>query len=158
MTEAAQRGLEKARESLESALYGTALYRVSLRGKRPEALAFGPTDPWLGDIGRGAALTGGIYSFAGATVSAPETPPWRPAGASRQWLEAMHSFEWLRDLAALDSAEARRLGRRLTAHWIEHCGEWDEFTWRPDVLVAGTAVFSGDAGAYADNIARLKGA
>ena len=27
-----------------------------------------------------------------------------------------------------------------------------------DVLVAGTAVFSGDAGAYADNIARLKGA
>ncbi len=27
-----------------------------------------------------------------------------------------------------------------------------------DVLVAGTAAFSGDAGAYADNIARLKGA
>ena len=27
-----------------------------------------------------------------------------------------------------------------------------------DVLVAGTAVFSGDAGAYADNISRLKGA
>ena len=112
MTEAARSGLEKARVSLESALYGTALYRVSLRGRRPEALAFGPVDPWPGDIARGAALTGGIYSFAGATVSAPETPPWRPAGASRQWLEAMHSFEWLRDLAALDSAEARRLGRR----------------------------------------------
>ncbi len=134
MTEAARRGLDKARESLESALYGTALYRISLRGKRPEALAFGPTDPWLGDIGRGAALTGGIYSFAGATVSAAETPPWRPVGASQRWLEAMHGFEWLRDLAALNSAEARAHGRRLTAQWIEHCGEWDEITWRPDVL------------------------
>ncbi len=129
-----RRGLDKARETLEAALYGTALYRVSLRGKRPEALAFGPVDPWSGDAVRGAALLAGDYRFAGVTVSAVTAPPWRPEGASRRWLEALHGFDWLRDLEMLNSAEARRLGRQLAADWIEHCGEWDELTWRPDVL------------------------
>ncbi len=134
MSEAGRRGLGKARETLESALYGTALYRVSLRGRRPEALAFGPVDPWPGDGARGAAMLGGVYAFAGLTVTAAGTPPWHPHGASPRWLEAMHGFDWLRDLDAANSAEARSHGRRLVADWIEHCGEWDELTWRPDVL------------------------
>lgn len=130
--EAGRHGLDKARATLESALYSTALYRVSLRGRRPEALAFGPVDPWPGDEKRGAALLGDVYSFAGATVTG--TTPWRPDGVSRQWIEAMHGFGWLRDLDALNSAEARAHGRRLTADWIKYCGVWDKLTWRADVL------------------------
>ena len=127
-------GLEKARATLEDALYGTALYRVSLRGKRPEALAFGPVDPWPGDSSRGAALRGDAYAFAGATVTASATPPWRPDGASQAWIEAMHGFQWLRDLNALNSAEARAHGRRLVMDWIERGGAWGKLTWRADVL------------------------
>lgn len=134
MKEAGRRGLSKVRATLESALYGTALYRASLRGRHPEALAFGPVDPWPGDASRGAALLGGVYAFAGVTVTAAATTPWRPIGVSRRWLEAMHGFEWLRHLDALNSAEARAHGRRLTAEWIERYGAWDALTWRPDVL------------------------
>ena len=132
--EAGQHGLVKARATLEGALYGTALYRVSLRGKRPEALAFGPVDPWPGDAVRGAALLKDVYGFAGATVTANGAPPWWPDGVSRRWLEAMHGFQWLRDLQALNSVDARAHGRRLTIDWIERSGDWDKLTWRADVL------------------------
>ena len=146
MSETGRRGVGKARETLENALYGTALYRVSLRGRRPAALAFGPVDPWPGDTERGAAMLGGAYAFAGLTVTAAETPPWHPAGASPRWLETMHGFDWLRDLDALNSTEARAHGRRLAADWIEHCGEWDELTWRPDVLGRRLVAWLGHSG------------
>ena len=134
MTEAARSGLGKARATLEKALYGTALYRVSLRGKRPGALAFGPVDPWPGDGDRGAALVDGVYAFAGVSVAAAETSPWSHDGISERWIEAMHGFAWLRHLNALNSPEARAHGRRLAAGWIERHGAWDKLTWRPDVL------------------------
>ena len=133
-TEAGRRTFEKAREALEGAFYGTALYRVSLRGRRPQALVFGPTDPWPGDGARGTALRGGAYHFAGHTVTAVEAPPWRAPGANAAWLAALHGFEWLRDLEAAGGAEARAHARRLVADWIGRCGAWDPLAWRSDVL------------------------
>lgn len=146
MTEAGRRGLNKARTTLERALYGTALYRLSLRGRRPGALAFGPLDPWPGDAERGSALLGGVYGFAGVSVTAPATPPWRPDGVSERWLEAMHGFGWLRDLNMLNSGEARQAGRRLTADWIERCGTWDALAWRADVLGRRLVAWLGHSG------------
>ena len=129
-----RRTLDKAREALEGAVYGTALYRVSLRGKRPKALVFGPTDPWPGDADQGAALNAGTYSFAGQTVTAGAATPWNPDGASAAWLEAMHGFHWLRHMAAAGGSETRDRIHDLVTDWIEAQGEWDPLTWRADVL------------------------
>ena len=129
-----RRALDRAREAIEGALYGTALYRVSLRGRRPEALTFGPSDPWPGDSGRGAALSGGAFAFAGQSVSAGQAPPWNPEGASVEWLEAMHGFQWLRHMAAAGGAETRDRVHGLVTDWIGSSGAWHPLTWRADVL------------------------
>ena len=138
MSEVGRSTLGKAREAIEGAVYGTALYRISLRGRRPAALAFGPSDPWPGDAERGAALMAGAYRFAGQTVSAPEAlpgePPWDPEGASESWLAGLHGFDWLRDLAAAGGREARDRAQALVGGWVERCGVWRPLTWRADVL------------------------
>ena len=109
-----------------------------MRGRRPAALAFGPSDPWPGDAERGAALMAGAYRFAGQTVSAPEAlpgePPWDPEGASESWLAGLHGFDWLRDLAAAGGREARDRAQALVGGWVERCGVWRPLTWRADVL------------------------
>ncbi|MFP6744426.1 MAG: heparinase II/III family protein [Alphaproteobacteria bacterium] len=128
-----RRTLDRAREAIESAVYGTALYRVSLRGKRPEALTFGPTDPWPGDANQGQALNDGCYAFAGQAVTAGPAP-WNPEGASAAWLEAMHGFQWLRHMAAAGGAETCDRVHGLVTDWIAAQGEWDPLTWRSDVL------------------------
>ncbi|MCH7928986.1 MAG: heparinase II/III family protein [Proteobacteria bacterium] len=129
----ARRTLDRAREALQGAFYGTALYRVSLRGRQPQALMFGPTCPWPGDAAHGAALTRGEYRFAGQLVSAG-TPPWRAQGADKMWLEEMHGFAWLHDLQAAGGPEARAAVGGAVGDWIDRCAGWHPLAWRPDVL------------------------
>ncbi len=129
-----RRTLNKAREAIEGAVYGTALYRVSLRGKRPEALVFSPTDPWPCDSALGAALNDSSFTFAGQTVTAGTAAPWHPEGASIRWLEAMHGFHWLRHMATAGGPETRDRIHSLVTDWIEAQGEWHPLTWRADVL------------------------
>jgi uncharacterized heparinase superfamily protein len=129
-----RRTLDKAREAIEGAVYGTALYRVSLRGKRPEALVFSPTDPWPGDSALGAALNDGSFTFAGQTVTAGTAAPWHPEGASTGWLEAMHGFHWLRHMATAGGPDTRDRIHGLVTDWIAAQGEWHPLTWRADVL------------------------
>jgi uncharacterized heparinase superfamily protein len=129
-----RRTLDKAREAIEGAVYGTALYRVSLRGKRPEALVFSPTDPWPGDSALGAALNDGSFTFAGQTVTAGTAAPWHPEGASTGWLEAMHGFHWLRHMATAGGPETRDRIHGLVTDWIAAQGDWHPLTWRADVL------------------------
>ena len=95
------RALGRASQALREAVYGSPLYRASLRGRRPDGLVFTPTDPWPGDAARGAALIGGEFAFGGQCVSGAGGPPWRPEGAASAWLEEAHGFAWLRDLEAV---------------------------------------------------------
>ncbi|MFQ5957741.1 MAG: heparinase II/III family protein [Alphaproteobacteria bacterium] len=129
-----RRVFERAGEALWSAVYGSALYRVSLRGRRPESLALNPRNPWPGDAARGDALLRREYRFGGQTVSGADGPPWHAQGANPAWVEEMHGFTWLSDLEAVGTAEARAAARDAVARWIDRCGAWDPIVWRPDVL------------------------
>ncbi len=129
-----RRTLDRAREALQGAFYGTALYRVSLRGRKPQALVFGPTCPWPGEAARGSALVRGEYRFASQLVTAKTPPPWHPEAADEKWLEEMHGFAWLHDLQAAGGAEARAAVRNAVGDWIARCSGWHPLAWRPDVL------------------------
>ena len=129
-----QRALGHVGQALRETLYGSAPYRASLRGPRPNALIFTPTDPWPGDAKRGAALVGGEYSFGGQCIIAADGLPWRSEDAKAAWLVEAHGFTWLRDLEAAGSPEARAAARNAVADWIATCGAWGALAWRTDVL------------------------
>lgn len=101
------------------------------RAAQPLAL---PPDPWPGDGAQGTALVEGRFRFAGQSLLDP-SPPWRPRGASAEWITELHGFAWLRDLRACNGDAARRLARSLTAAWIEaHGRRWSEPAWDPLVI------------------------
>ena len=129
-----RRMLGRVGQALRGAVYGSAPYRASLRGRRPDALVFGPTDPWPGEAARGAALMRNEYAFGGERIAAADGLPWSPAGVTSAWLEEAHGFTWLRDLEAVGTAEARAAARGAVAGWLSSCGAWEALAWRPDVL------------------------
>ncbi len=129
-----RRALARVGEVLWHAVYGSALYRASLRGRRPESLALNPGNPWPGDAARGEALLRRQYRFGGQTVTGADGPPWRQQGVSPTWVEEMHGFAWLSDLEAVGTAAARGAARDAVAGWIDRCGGWEPIVWRADVL------------------------
>jgi uncharacterized heparinase superfamily protein len=119
---------------LKRPVFALPIYRYSLTGITPTALNVTPPDPWPGDASQGAAIVGGVFSFAGRTVSQP-TPLWAPAGVEPGWLAELHGFGWLRDLRAAGGDGARRAARDLVGAWLDEHGRWSALAWDP--LVGG---------------------
>jgi uncharacterized heparinase superfamily protein len=115
-------------------IYGSALYRMSLRGRFHHGLAFQPADPWDGDAARANELFRGIYSFGGEVVDVGPSTPWPGHRGSESWRAALQGFDWLRDFRAAGGDAAERAARSLAGAWLTHCGQYDAFAWRPDIL------------------------
>lgn len=101
----------------------------------PHALSVVPPDPWPGDTQRGRDMVAGTFCFAGQTVE-KEDLSWEPAGASAEWLAALHGFEWLRDLRSVGGEKARRMAREMAALWLARYRKYDETAWRADIMGA----------------------
>ena len=119
---------------LKRPVFALPIYRYSLTGVTPTALAATPPDPWPGDAGLGAEIVQGVFSFAGRRVSDPN-PLWAPAGVEPGWLAELHGFGWLRDLRAAGGDGARRAARDLVGAWLDRHGKWSAPAWDP--LIAG---------------------
>ena len=119
---------------LKRPVFALPIYRYSLTGVTPTALAATPPDPWPGDAGLGAEIVQGVFSFAGRRVSDP-SPLWAPAGVEPGWLAELHGFGWLRDLRAAGGDGARRAARELVGAWLDRHGKWSTPAWDP--LIAG---------------------
>lgn len=127
------RTAQEWRRGPASLIYASPLYRLSLGGRAPDALALTPPDPWPGDATRGTAILNGIYGFAGDVLRGGSLD-WYPSGMSDDWLAALHGFDWLRDLRAVGGDAARRHARELVEDWCLHAQRWHPVSWRPDVL------------------------
>ena len=95
-------------------------------------------NPWPGQPGLGEAITEGRFTFAGQTI-AQDRNPWEAAGASPEWLQAINSFRWIRDLQAFGGEQAILKARTLTSDWItrnNHLASIRLFpiSWRPAVI------------------------
>lgn len=116
---------------LRTLVYGSALYHLVLWGPAPQAPRSRPGTPWPGDRERGAALLAGAFDFAGETVQA-DAPPW-DADLPDPWRAELHGFQWLADLAALDSAAATTAAKAWASDWVRHYDIYDASAWRADV-------------------------
>ena len=102
---------------LRAPLFASPLYRAMLSGPPAFQLAVAPPDPWPGDADRGAAILAGTFPLAHEVMSAEGELIWDRRGASREWLDELHSFGWLSDLRTLGGGAARRRARELVAGW-----------------------------------------
>jgi uncharacterized heparinase superfamily protein len=122
-----------------------------LPGCRGTALALTPSDIWPGDVDIGKAVLQDNFFLAGEYLEKPE-PLWKPAKASRDWLEGLHAFDWLRDLRVAGGDQARRKARDLTAGWLAgYARSWDPLAWDPAVTGRRLANVLGHFEYYAAN-------
>ncbi|WP_417520050.1 heparinase II/III family protein [Minwuia sp.] len=115
-------------------VYSTTLYRMSLRGRFHHGLAFQPKDIWEGDPDRANDLFQGLYVLNGEAVQVGTQHPWRGPQGSAEWRAELHGFSWLRDFRDIGGDAAVRAARTLAGTWLSHCGNYDPFVWRPDIL------------------------
>ena len=117
-----------------AALYGSSLWKMWLRRRRPETVIRRVEDPVQGDAKLGDALFTGSYAFQGETLVSRTQPVWEPAGHSAAWLEDLHSFLWIRDLRAAGDELASLHARKLIDSWLEAYADWHPEFWRIDIL------------------------
>ena len=124
-------------------LFASPLYRAMLGGKPAFQLTVAPPDPWPGDADRGAAILGGAFPLLHVVRSAEGDAIWDIADAPREFIDALHSFQWLSDLRTLGGGAARRRARELVAGWCRRFGWWHKAAWHPPVLARRIAAWLG---------------
>ena len=110
----------------------SGLFGWQIRGRGRDALRPGLQDPWRGNAARGSDflafridLSDDAASFAG--------------------------FDWLRDLRADGSVEARSRVRDLISDWINKNQAWHLPDWRPDLMGQRLAILALNYGWYGDS-------
>lgn len=78
-----------------------------------------PQDLRTPDPSFATELASGKMGLAGAVADIDGVSPFDAKAPSEAWSEALAGFEWLRDLRAANTPEARETGVRLVLDWIE---------------------------------------
>ncbi len=125
--------LKKLGEHAKFLAYANPLYALTLQTSTYSRLIHNAPDVWAGNIERGQALMQGSYDFFGETVQS-NSIPWEPIGVSDEWLDKIHSFEWLRDIRAVGSDDARRYARYAIDLWISEYSLWNRVSWKPETI------------------------
>lgn len=114
--------------------YRSLFYSLRLRGSFPLKLLASPDDPWPGDGAQGAAMLAGDWRWGGYGVKAA-TPPFDDAVAPDNYRAWLHSFRWLRDLAAInDTRRAIKVAEPAVRAWLDQYAAYDSFSWRSDLI------------------------
>jgi uncharacterized heparinase superfamily protein len=110
----------------------TPLHKLRLRGRHPVQLLDVPADPIPGSPRAGRALLEGRMLHAGESVAIEALGR---GGFSPAFADHLHSFAWLRDLAAgVERREARAVAEALMRRWLDrHARIVSEPAWRPDL-------------------------
>ena len=111
----------------------TPLHAFRLRGRFPLQLMGVPIDPIPGDPVAGKALRAGYFLFRGLKLPTARLD-FANIPAPAPFVDYIHSFAWLRDLAASgDRQSAAQIAEALLKRWLDaHDERIAEPSWRPD--------------------------
>ncbi len=111
----------------------TPLHALRLRGRFPLKLLGVPDDPIPGDPMAGKALRAGHFLFRGLKQPIARMD-FADLGVPPAFADYIHSFAWLRDLAAAGTrAEVGTIAEGLQRRWLDaHDESVAEPAWRPD--------------------------
>src|SRR4051812_28043925 len=112
----------------------TPFHSLRLRGRFPLKLLAVPKDPIAGDKAAGEAILHGRFLHRGEQYGI-DALDFRSGDLPRDFLDYLHSFEWLRDLAAAATRErSSKLAEKVVHKWLAaHAEELSEPAWRADL-------------------------
>ncbi|GAB4148161.1 MAG: heparinase II/III family protein [Sphingomonadales bacterium] len=114
--------------------YRSLFYSLRLRGSFPLKLLASPDDPWPGDGDRGALYAEGQWAWGGYGIKAT-TPPFDDSVAPEAYRAWLHSFRWLRDVAAInDNRRAINTAEPAVRAWLADYAAYDAMAWRSDLI------------------------
>ncbi|MGJ8545698.1 MAG: heparinase II/III family protein [Sulfitobacter sp.] len=92
-----------------------------------------PEPRTIGSFARGRQLIAGNYLFAGTLIEKPGSSLWRLAAPDAGFVDALHGFAWLDDLAAVGDLPARERAQAWLKEWIATYGGGRGPGWSPDL-------------------------
>ena len=99
---------------------------------RPQPLIAPINNLWVGAEEIGHEIVHHTYDFANDRIET--TAPFEEREVKTAWLRHLHGFNWLLDLEALGSAEARQHSRELLNEWLALHTSWSSVAWRTPEL------------------------
>ena len=113
---------ERLAAQLHRLAWRTPLHNLRLRGRYPLKLLGVPPDPIPGDVGAGRALMGGRMIHLGESLDL-DGLDFAALDVSPGFVEALHGFAWLRDLAfAAPRDRAAPVAEAITREWLAKHG------------------------------------
>ena len=107
--------------------------RLSTRAKPATAFVAQPEPRTVGSYARGRQLTAGNLLFAGHLVEAPGAILWDIAPPDDVFLEEIHGFVWLDDMASVGDAATRKTAQSWLFEWIARYGNGSGPGWTPEL-------------------------
>ena len=92
---------------------------IRIGGPAPQRLMIVPPDLRVGDPAIAQEIYSGVFHFAGRSVNASGSNPFRQRPPSRPWLDELHAFGWMRHLAAAQGPLAASNAQALVRDWLE---------------------------------------
>ena len=107
--------------------------RLSARAKPATAFVGHPEPRTVGSFARGRQLTAGNLLFAGHLVEAPGTMIWDITPPDDAFLEEIHGFHWLDDMASVGDLKTRQIAQSWLFEWIDRFGNGSGPGWTPEL-------------------------
>lgn len=92
-----------------------------------------PEPRTIGFFARGRQMVAGNLMFAGHLIEAPGEILWDIEAPDEAFVEDIHGFAWLDDLAAVGDVQARMLAQKWLWIWIDRFGRGKGPGWTPEL-------------------------
>ena len=103
------------------------------RSKPATGFVSQPEPKSIGSFARGRQLIAGNFLFAGFLVEAPNTSIWDLDAPSSAFVEELHGFAWMDDLAAVGDINARMRVQDWIEVWMDRYARGTGPGWTPDL-------------------------
>ncbi len=107
--------------------------RFSARARSASGFVSSPEPRTTGAFARGRQLMAGNFMFAGHLIEAPGAMIWDLDPPDATWLDELHGFGWLDDLAAVGDLRARNMAQDWLWGWIARYGKGQGPGWTPEL-------------------------